>query len=62
MTTIQLKSEIKKVLEQVPEKALPDVLDFLKELQAQPEDGVQLVNFLTRTLIEDRELLKKLAE
>lgn len=62
MTTLQLKSEIQKELDQVPEKALPYVLDFLKELKSKPEEDTQLTDFLAQTLTEDRELLKKLAE
>ena len=62
MTTIQIKTEIQKVLDQVPEDALTDVLDFLKELQKQPAENIQLAKFMKQTLIEDKELLEKLAQ
>jgi len=62
MTTIQLKTEIQNVLEQVPENVLPEVLAFLKDLQQRPEDDQQLAAFMKQTLIEDKELLEKLAQ
>lgn len=62
MTKIQIQSEIQKVLESVPESVLQDVLDFLKELQAQPADKVRLTNNLRQILSEDKDLLEKLAQ
>ncbi|MDP3929350.1 MAG: hypothetical protein Q8R57_10030 [Bacteroidota bacterium] len=62
MTKTQLKSEIIKVLDNVPDSILQDVLDFLKELQNQPEGKVKLTNNLRKILAEDKELLQKLAQ
>jgi hypothetical protein len=62
MTKTQLFSEIQKVLDNVPEAILQDVLDFLKALQDQPADKVKLANNLRQILSEDRELLEKLAQ
>jgi hypothetical protein len=62
MTSIQVKTEIQKVLDQVPEEVLTDVLDFLKELQKQPAENIQLAKFMKQTLLEDKELLEKLAK
>jgi hypothetical protein len=62
MTTGQLKSEIQKALDLLPEETLPEVLNFLKEVKSQPEDNVQLNDFLNQTLVEDKELLIKLAQ
>jgi len=62
MTKTQLKSEIQKVLDSVPESVLQDVLDFLKELQDQPEDKVRLTNNLRKILSEDKALLERLAQ
>jgi hypothetical protein len=61
MTSIEIKTEIQKVIDQVPETVLPDVLDFLKELQIKSEDEIKLVNNLRKIIAEDRELLEKLA-
>lgn len=62
MTKTQLKTEIQKVIDNVPESILQDVLDFLKELQSQPSDKVKLTNHLRQILTEDKELLEKLAQ
>ncbi len=61
MTTIQLKTEIQKTLDQVPENVLPEVLDYLKELQKQSAENIELAKFMKQTLTEDKELLEKLA-
>jgi hypothetical protein len=62
MTTTEIKDEIKKVLDQVPEDALSDVLGLLKELQHQPADNIRITNHLKQILAEDKELLEKLAQ
>ncbi|WP_426668218.1 hypothetical protein ACPPVU_19000 [Mucilaginibacter sp. McL0603] len=62
MTSVEIKTEIQKVIDQVPETVLPDVLDFLKELQIKSEDQIKLVNNLRKIISEDRELLQKLAQ
>jgi len=62
MTSIEIKTEIQKVLDQVPESVLQDVLDFLKELQTKSVDDIKLANNLRKILSEDRELLEKLAQ
>jgi hypothetical protein len=62
MTKTQMQSEIQKVLENVPESVLQDVLDFLKELQDQPVDKVRLANNLRQILSEDKDLLEQLAQ
>jgi hypothetical protein len=62
MTTLQLKKEINKVLDQVPENRLGAVLDFLKQVQSDQEtDEILAANF-KKILAEDSELLQKLAE
>ena len=62
MTKTQIKTEIQKVLDSVPDSVLQDVLDFLKELQVQPEDKVRLTNNIRQILSEDKELLERLAQ
>ena len=62
MTKTQIQSEIQKVLDNVPESVLKDVLDFLRELQDQPADKIKLANNLRQILAEDKELLEKLAQ
>ena len=62
MDSLQLKVEIKKVIDQMPENALPSILDYLKELQNKPDESLQLSMFMKLTLFEDKELLEKLAQ
>lgn len=62
MTKTQIRTEIQKVLDSVPETILQDVLDFLKALQNQPAEKVRLANNLRQILSEDKELLEKLAQ
>jgi hypothetical protein len=62
MTTVQIKTEIQKVLEQVPEDLLPDILDYLKQIQLQTHDQISLSNNLKKVISEDKELLERLAK
>ncbi|MDN4164880.1 hypothetical protein QWY31_05170 [Cytophagales bacterium LB-30] len=62
MANAQIKTEIQKILDSVPETVLQDVLDFLKELQEKSADKVKLTNNLRKILSEDKELLEKLAQ
>ena len=62
MTSKEIKSEIQKSLERVPEGVLQDVLDFLKQVENQPADKMNLTRNLRDILVEDRELLEKLAK
>lgn len=62
MTSIEIKTEIQKVIDQVPESVLQDVLDFLKELQTKSVEDIKLANNLKKIISEDRELLEKLAQ
>jgi|GEM_PF-656644 len=62
MTSTKIKTEIQKVLENVPESALPNILDFLKELQTIPVNQINVAGNLRQILSEDKELLEKLAQ
>ena len=62
MTKTEIKNEIQKVLDNVPENVLQDVLDLLKGLQNQPTDKLELTHSLRQILTEDKELLEKLAQ
>jgi len=37
-------------------------LEYLKELQRQSAGNIQLIKFMKQTLLEDKELLEKLAQ
>lgn len=62
MTKLQIKTEIDKILESVPENVLVNVLDFLKEIQTQSEEKVEMANNIRQILAEDKELLERLAK
>ena len=61
MTTDQVKKEILKVLETIPEVILEDVLEYLKTIQSKSVDSINLSQNIRKILIEDIELLKKFA-
>lgn len=62
MTTKQLKQEIVKVLDQVPDEVLTDLLEYLNELKNKSEDQVLKVKHFRRILEEDTNLLRRLAQ
>jgi hypothetical protein len=62
MTTKDIKSEIQKSLDKVPESVLQDVLDYLKQVENQPIEKVNLTRNLRDILTEDNELLARLAK
>ena len=62
MTSIQVKSEIQKVIDQVPENLLPEILDYLKQVQHQSPEQVKFNNNLDKIFSEDKELLQRLAK
>jgi len=61
MTTTDLKYEIQKAIENVPESALVDLLDYLKQIQITPNEKINLSTHLSLILREDKELLQQLA-
>jgi hypothetical protein len=62
MTKTEIRNEIQKVLEHVPENLLQDILDLLKDLQNQPGNRLEITHSLRQILSEDKELLEKLAQ
>jgi hypothetical protein len=61
MTTTDLKFEIQKAIDSVPESVLVDILDYLKQLQSTPREKIDLSTHLGSILREDKELLQRLA-
>jgi hypothetical protein len=62
MTTVQLKTEIQKTLDQFPEDTLTDILNYLKLVQHQSHDQVKFSNNIKKILVEDKELFERLAQ
>lgn len=62
MTVQQLKTEIQKSLDNVPESVLQDILMLLKQAENHSADNVQLLKNFKAILTEDKELLERLAK
>jgi len=62
MTTKDLKTEIQKALEQVPETALTEVLAYLHEIRNREPGSISNPVNLAKILGEDKDVLKKLAQ
>jgi len=60
MTTLELKTKIHKAIDNVPENALPEVLNYLNSFQH--PDNEQLKDFVAKVFKEDDELLRRLAQ
>ena len=62
MKTTQLKLEIQKVIETIPENVLQELLEYLKAIQNKAKEKVELSRHLRQILSEDKELLERLAQ
>lgn len=61
MTVADLKFEISKAMDEVPESVLIDILDYLKQVKVSPKEKIDLMRHLGQILREDKELLQRLA-
>ena len=61
MTTTDLKVEIQKAIDSVPESVLVEILEYLKQIQSTPREKVILSKNLGEIIREDKELLQRLA-
>ena len=62
MTTKEIKSEIEKALDGIPENVLQEILNYLKVIRSQSADKVKLTRNLRDILTEDKDLLERLAK
>ena len=62
MSKEEIKYEISKVLDHFSDKALAELLAFLKELDTKTESTISANSTLNKILTEDKELLSKLAQ
>jgi hypothetical protein len=62
MSKDEIKYEINKVLDLLPDKALADLLSFLKNIESKSMDSLMDTTRLKKILNEDKELLQKLAQ
>jgi len=61
MNITDLKQGINKVIDNVQESVLIDILDYLKQIQEAPIEKIDLSGHLSLILREDKELLQRLA-
>jgi hypothetical protein len=62
MTTKDLRKEISRVIEKVPDDFLTEILNYLKEVENKTKQDLSSLNRIKRILKEDQELLEKLAK
>jgi hypothetical protein len=62
MTTKDLRKEINRVIEKVPDDFLAEILTYLKEVENKTEQDLSSIQRIKRILKEDKDLLEKLAE
>lgn len=57
-----MKYEINKMLDLLPDKALEDLLSFLRNIEGKSSNSMLIGGALEKVLSEDNELLEKLAK
>jgi hypothetical protein len=62
MSKEQIKDEINKVLDHLPDKTLQDILFFLKNMESKQTITLADHAILDKILSEDKDLLEKLAK
>jgi hypothetical protein len=62
MTAIEIKAEIKKIVDEVPEESLTDILNFLKEFKNQPVKDLHQSDNFKAIISKHSGLLKRLAQ
>ncbi len=59
---MEVKQEISKIIESLPESVLTEVLTFLRDIEKASQDGNLTTMHLRKILKEDHELLQELAK
>jgi len=62
MTTKDLRKEINRVIQEVPENFLEDILSYLRSIEKKSKKDIEALSDLKRIFKEDQELLEKLAK
>jgi len=62
MTVIEIKSEITRKLDELPENSLAELLDLINDLQHHPSVDIASVYQIKQIIAENRQLLEKLAQ
>ena len=62
MATKDLRKEITRVIQHVPDDFLNDILDYLKKFEMKSKKDIESFKHLKQIFKEDQELLDKLAK
>ncbi|HEY5124927.1 MAG TPA: hypothetical protein VIK14_14440 [Ignavibacteria bacterium] len=62
MTTKEIRKEINRVIQEVPENFLEDILFYLKQIEKKSKNDVEAFSDLKKIFREDQELLEKLSK
>jgi hypothetical protein len=62
MTAVEIKSEINRKLDNLPENSLAELLELINDLQEYPSVDITTVYQLKQIIAENRQLLEKLAQ
>jgi glutamyl-tRNA reductase len=62
MSTKDLRKEINRVIQHVPDDFLNDILDYLKKIEMKSEKDIESFKHLKQIFKDDQELLEKLAK
>jgi hypothetical protein len=62
MTTKDIRKEINRVIQEVPESFLEDILYYLQQIEKKSKNDLEVFSDLKRIFKEDQELLEKLAK
>ncbi|MCX6304686.1 MAG: hypothetical protein NT040_06945 [Bacteroidetes bacterium] len=62
MTTKDLRKEINRVIQKVPDDFLTDILSYLKEVENKSKKDFESLRHLKQIFKEDQELLEKLSK
>ena len=62
MKTNDLRLEIIRLIQVLPENLLEDIFIYLSQIEKEPKENVEALSNLKRIFKEDQELLEKLAK
>lgn len=62
MNKVEIKEEINKIIDGLPDDLLNDLLVYLQEVEKKPSSSTNLVVNFRKILTEDRNLLHRLAQ
>jgi hypothetical protein len=62
MTVLELRAEIHKAIDTVPETLLPQILEHIKTIQQPSVNSDDITKFINKVFKEDDNLLRRLAK